>query len=556
MRFSEMPYKRPNIRTMARKLNSLSDKLNNAQNFAEADALMLEAYREIGHYDTMFALAQIRHNANTEDDGYRAEASFFELAETGMERTVCKLEHAITSSRFTTQFAEKYGPQFLPRLENDQRQYSHRVNSDLRREKKLVVKYRMLRESEETEAGGMSIHTADIVLTPADRKDSARNTVKNARLQTNPSNDKTGKKLDSVFDSLVRQRTKTAKKLGFVSFTDLGYCRMNRESWGKDEAQQFRDKVTQYAVPLAKRIVTKADLKKAHGSPIEFADSAMVSKTVHTDCSAETLFRQLRLISPEMEEFVGLVCACGLKDIGSRSNKAAGGFCVTMPDYESPFIFANCSDTVADLWQLAHETGHAFAAYASRKIRPSVIRTATPDAEELHAAAMEFFAASLLEQQTLEENKKMYVALRMADAICFLPYGAMVDDFQHQVYAKPELSSEERNEIWTQLARDYMPWLEIDSKLPYVRSSWHLQGHLYEEPFYYIDYCFALTAAMEMFESADTPKLWNNYMKFVRSGGTATFAQMVERLELHMPSEALCGVCLDAEKKLSIAGLV
>ena len=123
-------------------------------------------------------------------------------------------------------------------------------------------------------------------------------------------------------------------------------------------------------------------------------------------------------------------------------------------------------------------------------------------------------------------------------ALTFIPYGAMVDHFQHIIYEHPEMSPAQRHEVWSELIRVYMPWMKLDGSPFYGEGKgWQRQLHIYENPFYYIDYCLAQTVALEFWAimQRSHSDAWERYMKLVRKAGTQTFTELVETAGLDSP---------------------
>ena len=243
-------------------------------------------------------------------------------------------------------------------------------------------------------------------------------------------------------------------------------------------------------------------------------------------------------LSPETAEFIDFMYDGELLDVLSRKGKAGGGYCTNLPDYKAPFIFANFNGTSGDVEVITHEAGHAFANYVARDVVPSDCQWPTMEACEVHSMSMEFFAWPWAESFFGEDARKFRYT-HLADALCFLPYGTMVDHFQHIMYEKPECTPEERNRIWKELTAVYMPWMRLDDALPFYGEgrAWQRQRHIYESPFYYIDYCLAQTVSLQFWAEIqkDPQAAWENYMAYTRPAGTKTFTELVAGAGLDSP---------------------
>ena len=156
---------------------------------------------------------------------------------------------------------------------------------------------------------------------------------------------------------------------------------------------------------------------------------------------------------------------------------------------------------------------------------------------ETHSMSMEFFAWPYMEG-FFGEDAVRYQFMHLLDALSFLPYGTIVDDFQRQVYEHPDWTPEERKAAWRQLEADFRPHLTFDG-IPYLEEGtrWQYQMHIYETPFYYIDYCLAQTAALQFLlasrESYDDA--FRRYVRFLSQGGEKVFTDLLEEAGLRSP---------------------
>ena len=232
-----------------------------------------------------------------------------------------------------------------------------------------------------------------------------------------------------------------------------------------------------------------------------------------------------------------------LMDLLSTEGKAGGGYCTRLPDYEVPFIFANFNGTKDDVETVTHEAGHAFADWLNRKRIPS--DTVTPGMEgcEVHSMSMEFLAWNWAEGFFGDDTRKFRYS-HLADALTFIPYGTMVDHFQHIVYEQPDLTPAERHKVWHDLSEVYMPWAKLDGEIPFYSEGegWQRQHHIYSSPFYYIDYCLAQTVALEIWAKMqkDPHDAWETYMAYTKQGGSRVFTELLENAGLISPFDETC----------------
>ena len=229
-------------------------------------------------------------------------------------------------------------------------------------------------------------------------------------------------------------------------------------------------------------------------------------------------------------------------DLENKQNKAGGGYCTELPDYQSPFIFCNFNGTSGDVDVLTHEAGHAFAAYQARNMEIRENASTTMETAEVHSMTMELMARPWAELFFGNDAEKFRV-FQLESALNFIPYGCLVDEFQHEVYENPRLTPQERKKLWLKLEKKYRPWLDFDN-LPFFKDGggFQKQHHIYCYPFYYIDYCLAQTVALEFWSKSnqDWKKAFDEYLAFVSAAGTKSFVQLIKDSELDSPFEDGC----------------
>ena len=166
--------------------------------------------------------------------------------------------------------------------------------------------------------------------------------------------------------------------------------------------------------------------------------------------------------------------------------------------------------------------------------------------------AMEFFAEPWAEGFFGEDARKFRFT-HLADALKFIPYGTLVDHFQHEVYAHPAYTPEQRHDIWRRLLAVYMPWAALDDVPFYGEGKgWQRQSHIYKRPFYYIDYCLAQTVALQFWLRIrkDTDAAFKTYLQYTMLGGSQTFTKLLESAGLDSPFDEGClkAICEEAER--------
>ena len=245
-----------------------------------------------------------------------------------------------------------------------------------------------------------------------------------------------------------------------------------------------------------------------------------------------------RAMSPETAEFIDFMYDNELLDVLSKDGKAPGGYCTQFDEYKAPFIFSNFNGTSGDVDVLTHEAGHAFAAFRAFKNNvSSMLRSPTIEACEVHSMSMEFLTQEHHEK-FFGDKTPQYEYEHTASALTFIPYGCMVDEFQHLMYENEELTPEERNKVWLSLEEKYRPYLSLGDLPFYGRGAgWQRQLHIYIHPLYYIDYCMAQTVALTFWVKSlqNKEEAWKAYLGFVDLAGTKTFEDLVHSVGMKLP---------------------
>lgn len=557
MKFNEMQYVHLDIQKLKDEIIETVEKFKNAKTFEEADSAFAEYGKICDTVETQSALAYIRHTVNTLDEFYDKEQEFLDESLPVLAEYFQMMTKALLESPFRAEFTEKYGELMFINEEMELKTFSPEIVADLQEENKLATEYEKLLASAQIDFRGEICTVSQL----APYKQSADDEIRLQAWTAEGNFYKENKaELDRLFDELVHLRDKIAKKLGFEDFTTLGYYRMRRNSYDKEDVAQFRIAVQKYLVPLADKIYRETAERIGKSYPLNYADSALMFRSGNPKpCgnaqdilkTAEKFYHEL---SPETAEFIDFMLQNELLDVLSKKGKAQGGYCIEIPDYKAEFIFANFNGTSDDVETVTHEAGHAFAGYTARDIFPGALRSPTMESCEIHSMSMEFFAWKAAGEFYGEEADKFKYS-HLSSAIKFIPYGTMVDHFQHIVYEHPELTPEQRDKTWKELTGVYMPWIKL-GEIPFYGDgcAWQRQHHIYSSPFYYIDYCFAQTVALEFWAliQKDEEKAWESYKKLVGFAGTKKFTDLVKDSGLESPfdGETLKSVCEEAAKWL------
>jgi M3 family oligoendopeptidase len=515
------------------------------ETFREADTTeeRIEAIEVINDHrnrlNTMRTLAHVKHSIDTEDEFWEEEQAFYDQAGPTFSEFIDQYYQVLESEDDLGDLKDEFGPQLFRIADLKTNTFSPEVKDDLAEENRLSTEYQKLLASCRLEYKGEERNLSDF--TPF-LQSTDRDTRRSAAQTKWSFFDENNGELDEMFDDLVGLRDRIAGDLGYETFTELGYDRMCRSDYGREDVERLRNLVVEHVVPIAEELKEQqrkrlgVDDLMLYDEPCKFTDGNPNPKG-EPDWILEQAENMYAECSPETDEFFQFMVENDLLDVKNKKGKAGGGYCTYFPDHGAPFIFSNFNGTSGDVRVLTHEGGHAFQKYQSRHFDVPEYRSPTSDAAEIHSMSMEFFTWPWMEN-FFEEDTEKFLFKHLSGAIRFLPYGCAVDEFQHRVYDNPECTPDERHEIWRELEDTYLPSRD-GTGIPHVEKGgyWQSQRHIYRYPFYYIDYVVARICALQFWSRArqNREEAWNDYVDLCGLGGSHSFLELVDHAELSSP---------------------
>jgi M3 family oligoendopeptidase len=545
MTFHDFEYERPDFQVTKEKLMTLIDRFKTQGKTASDQLEIFKSINDIRNaISTMGTLASIRHSINTNDSFYDAENTYWDEAGPLYAELDSLLYDALLESPFREELEAKLGTQFFKLIACEKRAFSPEIITDLQEENRLASEYDKLLASAKIEFQGETYTLPGLGKFAQNKDRNVREEALTARYAFFEGHEAT---LDDIYDKLVNIRTKIAKKLGFNNFTELGYVRMKRTDYNPTDVKNFRQQVRDIIVPLATTIHEKQrmrlgldklryfdlNFKFKSGNPMPKGEPEWIVQ------QAINMYDEL---SPETKEFFNFMVEKDLLDLVNKPGKRGGGYCTYINENEAPFIFSNFNGTSGDIDVLTHEAGHAFQVYRSRHIEIPELIWPTYESCEIHSMSMEFFAWPWMENFFKEDVNK-YKYDHLSSAITFIPYGVLVDEFQHFVYDNPNATKEERKAEWRRLEKIYLPYKDFQGCDYLERGGWwHGQAHIFSSPFYYIDYTLAQICALQFWKrimNKDT-NAWDDYLALCDVGGSKSFLELVKIGNLKSPFEDGC----------------
>jgi M3 family oligoendopeptidase len=509
-------------------------------------------------YDTWSALVHLRFAQNTADTEAKAAREYADTLapeaadlETAFKRRLLALPDRAALARAAGEYAVRL-------WETDVTAFDPAIKPDLEAESRLTARYTEILSGASLSIRGQTVNLSGLAPFAEDNDRALRHEAEAVRWSFFAEN---GAELDQIYHDLVQLRHGMARKLGLPSYTPLGYRRMRRTDYGPDDVARYRQQVVTHVVPLVARLLEQR--RAAFGwDRVMFWDEALIDPLGNPkpagghDCLVTQARAMFEGMDARMGGFYRQMDEGGFLDLRNRPGKAGGGFCTSFPTVGMPFIFANFTGTHHDIGVFTHEMGHAFQCYRSRDLTGVDYLWPTMEACEIHSMGLEFLTWPWMNLLVGDAAADRFRRMHLIGALAFLPYGVCVDHFQHEVYANPDATPVERHAMWLRLERQYMPWTEYgDLAYPAKGGRWQAKHHIYNSPFYYIDYTLAQCCAMQFWSKArrDPRGALDAYVGLCALGGSAPFGELVKAAGLISPFEdgALADVVTEAEEFLA-----
>ena len=543
MKFNELTYTRPDIGALLARCKELAAKAAAAPDGDALVRLYYEQSEAFAEYNTAANLANIHYTCDTRDEYWKAEQDFFDANGPAVTNASVEISRAFLANPHVDVLTAKFGTTCVAGMKNAVLGMDDRTVELQQQFNALVSRYQQIYGGALVELDGKQLTIPQLGPYKEDLDPAVRRAAYEAEAGYF---DAHRAELDELYGEIVKNLNAQARVMGYHDYSELSYVRMNRIGYGPEEIRKFRDQVANDVVPQLQKVMALRAKRTGIARPT-FTDLPIMFKDGNPKPipgykarmdAARTMYHEL---SPETAEFIDFMQDNELFDVESRPGKMSGGYMTSLPSYKAPFIFANWNDTSGDVDVLTHECGHAFEGYVAERdpAIPADLECPGMESAEIHSMAMEFLTAPWHHLLFGRDTDK-YALLHAEDSFVFLAYGCEVDEFQHIMYQNPDLTPDERNAEWLKLEKKYRPWIDFAGLPFYGRGAgWQRQLHIYECPFYYIDYCLSTMAALQFFllSLTDHKDAWQRYLRLVRRAGMASYTELLETAGLKVPFE-------------------
>lgn len=537
MKFNDFPYKRQELDEVGLKFQEFISEFNKTSNAKEQINIINEVFKLQDDVSTHVTIASIRNSINTKDEFYDQEMKYYDEKGPVLSNYMNAFSKLIYNSKFKKELIKEFGKHMFDQIELSLKTFDEKIIPLLIEENKLSREYSNLIAAAQIEFEGKIYNLSQ--MTPF-TKSIDRKRRQEAQLAVSGFFESKEHEIDDIYDKLVKLRNEIALVLGYDNFVQLGYDRMGRTDYDYKDVERYREQIKKEVVPavveLNKRKQKRLNVDKLKSyDTISFLSGDPQPKGTKDELvkAAQKMYHEM---SQETDEFFTFMVKHELFDLESKAGKSGGGYCTFIPKYEAPFIFANFNGTSGDVDVLTHEAGHAFQIFSSKNNIPTQ-RWPGMESAEIHSMSMEFFAWPWMKLFFKEDTEKYYFT-HLASAISFLPYGALVDEFQYEVYSNPNYTPKQRKELWRKLERIYIPDKDYsDDEMLEKGTYWYRQGHIFGSPFYYIDYTLAQVCAFQYWHRSRTDKksAWESYYHLCTLGGTKGFIGLLKEAGLDSP---------------------
>ncbi|MBI1785654.1 M3 family oligoendopeptidase, partial [Candidatus Sumerlaeota bacterium] len=342
--------------------------------------------------------------------------------------------------------------------------------------------------------------------------------------------------INDIFDKMIEIRTRMARNAGYDNFRDFQHQEYGRFDYTPQDCIDFQNAIEETVVPLLAKIRErrKRDLGLDSLRPWDLAVDPKgraplkpFKDTAELEERCEKVFRN---VSADLGGEFAQMRALGLLDLDSRKGKAPGGYQSNLEEIRYPFIFMNAAGTDRDLFTLLHEGGHAFHAFAARKEPLTFYRHAPIEFCEVASMTMELFAYDYLEAFYSADDARRSKVQHSEKLIDLFPWIATIDAFQHWIYLNPNHSREDREEKWLELEGRFSPGVDWSGLEEERRALWHRQLHIFQCPFYYVEYGIAQLGALQIWlkSKRDFRAAVEGYRSGLALGGTRPLPELFE----------------------------
>lgn len=344
--------------------------------------------------------------------------------------------------------------------------------------------------------------------------------------------------LNNLYSKLIEKRHHVALNAGFKNYRDYKFAELGRFDYTKEDAFQFHEAVRLHVLPLVEKINKKKkqklglDTLRPWDTEAEPEGVKPLNPFTTGDELLEKTVKCLNALNPFFADCLKKMNQMGHLDLESRKGKAPGGYNCPLAESGAPFIFMNAAGQMHDVTTMVHEGGHAIHSFLSHELELSAFKEYPMEIAEVASMSMELFTMDYWDAFfDNEDDLKRAKEHQLERTITIFPWIATIDKFQHWVYENPNHTVEEREAMWMQILNEFSTnVIDFSGLEMYRQIGWQRQLHLFEVPFYYIEYGIAQLGAIGLWMQykQNRQQAIDNYIHALSLGGTRTLPELYE----------------------------
>lgn len=524
--FSQVEYQRPDGQSVVQLIGK-------AQQQAQDDLLplgLLHSLRKIGDatedYYSMMTIAQIRNYADVNDTFYSAEMEYLDTWDARIQSEYNQLFKMIQQSRFQSMTREIYGSSGAEDMQMSAQSSSKEILSLQEQEKKLEAQYYY-------EYAQATVTTPEGEVLFSSLEPQGQTAYYSQFI------DRYNQTLGELYLELVSLRDQMAQLLGYDSYTEVADLNMHRSSYTREQIQQFRELLKQTLVPVyggyLEDFYRRAENQTSAGYVYLMGEPSPTPQGDWKDTLERfsQVFSKMALETGECYEYL---FSHGFIDAQPSQTKANVTFSTLIYSLNTPFLFANMDGSENDVYSISHEFGHCFAIWEQLK-RGSRSEGRSMDVCEIHSQAMQMMTLPYYEAFYGEDADvaRRYDVFTIVSGILT---AALNDEFQEQIYQQPQMTVDQLNELYLELALEYGLVVESPySDLETFSKGWFTTNQYFDTPFYAIDYSLSGCVALEFLQRSmeDSQGALDTYLVLVRQDAGYDFLTVLEKTGLQSP---------------------
>lgn len=368
--------------------------------------------------------------------------------------------------------------------------------------------------------------------------------------------------LNELFNSLLHKRHQMALNAGFSNYRDYRFAELGRFDYTKEDCFQFHEAVKLQVMPLVNQLyeTKKQKLGLSTLRPWDIEAEPTGTQPLRPfktgDELIEKTIRCFNELSPFFGDCLKKMKSLGHLDLESRKGKAPGGYNCPLAESGAPFIFMNAAGQLDDVTTMVHEGGHAIHSFLAHHLELNGFKEYPTEIAEVASMSMELF--SMNNWQVFFDSEEELLRAKeqqLERVITIFPWIATIDKFQHWLYEHPKHTEEERSTVWLQILQEFSsPVIDFTGLDEYRLYSWHRQLHLFEVPFYYIEYGIAQLGAIGLWQQfrQNPAAAINNYTAALTLGGTKTLPELFKTagLAFNFSPDYISGLMLFVKQEI------